>query len=166
MFFSLLLAVPLPARRLWTCRYAWTTQERCPHAHSRNNKCKQQSQPDFEARSSRPLHLNSTGPWSRAWGPLQKQRRGDRTGWLGRQDSNLGMTESKSTHSAAGPVRAPSAERSKTDPPWVPIAARGYRSKLKLAFAFRRDLLQADPGSLRKGSPTRRTAEPVGGLHA
>src|SRR5258708_423906 len=48
-----------------------TTQERCPHAHSRNNKCKQQSQPDFEARSSRPLHLNSTGPWSRAWGPLQ-----------------------------------------------------------------------------------------------
>jgi hypothetical protein len=35
------------------------------------------------------------------------------------------MTESKSTHSAAGPVRAPSAERSKTDPPWVPIAARG-----------------------------------------
>src|SRR5260221_13855526 len=57
--------------RLWTCRYAWTTQERCPHAHSRNNKCKQQSQPDFEARSSRPLHLNSTGPWSRAWGPLQ-----------------------------------------------------------------------------------------------
>src|SRR5258707_6017282 len=49
-----------------------TTQERCPHAHSRNNKCKQQSQPDFEARSSRPLHLNSTGPWSRAWGPLHR----------------------------------------------------------------------------------------------
>ena len=27
----------------------------------------------------------------------------DRTVWLGRQDSNLGMTESKSTYSAAGP---------------------------------------------------------------
>lgn len=23
---------------LWTCRYAWTTQERCPHAHSRSNR--------------------------------------------------------------------------------------------------------------------------------
>lgn len=23
---------------LWTCRYAWTTQERCPHAHSRRRR--------------------------------------------------------------------------------------------------------------------------------
>jgi hypothetical protein len=30
-----------------------------------------------------------------------------RTGWLGRQDSDPGMTESKSTYSAAGLVRAP-----------------------------------------------------------
>jgi len=31
---------------------------------------------------------------------FRKQRRRDRTGWLGRQDSNLGMAESKSTCSA------------------------------------------------------------------
>jgi hypothetical protein len=31
------------ARRLWTCRFAWTTQARCPHAHSRNNNSRQRS---------------------------------------------------------------------------------------------------------------------------
>jgi hypothetical protein len=37
--------------------------------HGRCRAC-DLAQPDFEARNSRPLHLNSTGPWSRAWGPL------------------------------------------------------------------------------------------------
>jgi hypothetical protein len=32
---------------LWTCRYAWTTQERCPHAHSSSNK-KQAFEPRFK----------------------------------------------------------------------------------------------------------------------
>ena len=36
------------------------------------------------------------GRFSHTW----KSHRRDRTGWLGRQDSNLGMTESKSTCSA------------------------------------------------------------------
>jgi hypothetical protein len=36
----------------------------------------------------------------RRFSHTRKQRRRDRTGWLGRQDSNLGMAESKSTCSA------------------------------------------------------------------
>src|SRR5258707_13463069 len=55
-------------------------------------------------------------------------------------------------------------DRERYDAPWrprriekrghrprrFPDAARGYRSKLKLAFALCRDLLQVDPGSCEK----------------
>jgi len=37
----------------------WTTQERCPHAHSRNNKYKSQSQVDIEAKNSGAIHATS-----------------------------------------------------------------------------------------------------------
>jgi len=45
------------ARRLWTCRFAWTTPARCPHAHSRNSSNRQQSRTDLQVTNGRPLDL-------------------------------------------------------------------------------------------------------------
>ncbi len=52
----------------------------------------------FSSPKTRPLPANprECRRFSHTW----KSHRGDRTGWLGRQDSNLGMAESKSTYSA------------------------------------------------------------------
>src|SRR4029078_11202430 len=61
-----------PARltnRLWTCRFAWTTQERCPHAHSHNNN-RMLSQLETGETSGR-VQLRTGLKWSRSWGPLQ-----------------------------------------------------------------------------------------------
>src|SRR6185369_9728468 len=61
-----------PARltnRLWTCRFAWTTQERCPHAHSHNNN-RMLSQLETRESSGR-VQLRTGLKWSRSWGPLQ-----------------------------------------------------------------------------------------------
>jgi hypothetical protein len=38
----------------------WTTKERCPHAHSRNNKCKSPSQVDIEEKNSGAIHATSS----------------------------------------------------------------------------------------------------------
>src|SRR5258708_6209016 len=52
----------------------------------------------FSSPKTRPLPANprECRRFSHTW----KSHRRDRTGWLGRQDSNLGMAESKSTYSA------------------------------------------------------------------
>src|SRR5260370_9981400 len=52
----------------------------------------------FSSPKTRPLPANprECRRFSNTW----KSHRRDRTGWLGRQDSNLGMAESKSTRSA------------------------------------------------------------------
>jgi hypothetical protein len=38
----------------------WTTKERCPHAHSRNNKYKSPSPVDIEAKNSGAIHATSS----------------------------------------------------------------------------------------------------------
>ena len=52
------------------CRFAWTTQTRCPHIHSRR-KTSSKKLLDSEGQEQARLHLNSGDPWSRVWGPLQ-----------------------------------------------------------------------------------------------
>ena len=59
-------------RRLWICRFAWTTQTRCPHTHSRGRSSKKLL--DFEGQRQARLHLNFGDPWSHDRGPLQKER--------------------------------------------------------------------------------------------
>src|SRR5260370_41623303 len=44
--------------------------------------------------------LRPNSPKCRWFSHIRKQRRRDRIGWLGREDSNLRMAESKSTYSA------------------------------------------------------------------
>src|ERR1700682_3580609 len=56
--------------RLWICRFAWTTQTRCPHTHSRRKSSRKLL--DFEGQGQTRLHLNSGDPWSHVRGPLQK----------------------------------------------------------------------------------------------
>ena len=55
-------------KELWICRFAWTTQTRCPHTHSsRRNSSRRQ--PDFEGQEQERLHLKPSEPWSRGLGP-------------------------------------------------------------------------------------------------
>src|ERR1700738_736603 len=52
---------------LWTCRCAWTTQERCPHAHSRSSKRRRPSSRDSRLttrlrRCQKPDRQNASHP--------------------------------------------------------------------------------------------------------
>jgi hypothetical protein len=50
---------------LWICRFAWTTQMRCPHTHSRR---KSSSRKLLERQRQARSHLYFGDPWSQAWG--------------------------------------------------------------------------------------------------
>src|SRR6202451_3739643 len=57
------------------CRFAWTTQTRCPHTHSRAETTKESGSKGFrrgrKSEGQTTFHLSFNGPWSREWGPLQ-----------------------------------------------------------------------------------------------
>src|SRR5277367_5875976 len=63
-------------RDLWICRFAWTTQTRCPHTHSRAETTKGSGLKGFrrgrKKQEQAAIHLNSNGPWSHERGPLHK----------------------------------------------------------------------------------------------
>ena len=56
-------------RGLWICRFAWTTQTRCPHTHSRRKRSSRKLL-DLEGQRQARLHLNLDDPWSHVRGPL------------------------------------------------------------------------------------------------
>ncbi len=60
-------------RRLWICRFAWTTQTRCPHTHSRDRSTEKQL--ILEGQGQARSHLKFNPSWSYGWGPVQSRGR-------------------------------------------------------------------------------------------
>ena len=66
-------ATASPARSATRLRTWWTTQELCPHAHSRNNSRRRHSSQHDIRRSKQPrFQLRNRSQWSHVWGPLQQ----------------------------------------------------------------------------------------------
>jgi hypothetical protein len=71
---------------LWTCRCAWTTQQRCPHAHSRSSRKTSHSSRDSRLTSRLPRCQKPNSQNARAPGDIKSE-------WWARSSRNPGRDQ-------------------------------------------------------------------------